>query len=97
MSSEEDVGEGGARAPPGTRTAQIRVSPDQSDRQKARRLLAGNCQSTEIVSNSVCSRTTPNAHHFIWGEGIRTGPREGLKAIDNGFLGGCWEHRNPGS
>lgn len=40
--------------------SQTRVSPGLSDEQKTRRLLAGNCQFTEIVSISVYSHPTPN-------------------------------------
>ncbi|CAK6449173.1 unnamed protein product [Pipistrellus nathusii] len=68
--------------------SQTQVSPDPSDVQKARQLSAGNCQSTEIVSISVYSLPTPNTHHLIWGESIRTGPQEGPKAIEKGFFGG---------
>lgn len=79
---------GSSLARPALWGSQTRASPDQSDMQKARWLLAGNCQSTEIVSTSVYSHTIPNAHHLTWGKGILTGPWEGLKAKDNGFLGG---------
>lgn len=78
---------GSSLARPALWGSQTRVSPDPSDVQKARRLLAGNCQSTEIVPISVYSHPTPNTHHLTWGESIRTGPWEGPKATDNSFWG----------
>lgn len=78
---------GSSLARPALWGSQTRVSPDPSDVQKARRLLEGNCQSTEIVSTSVYRHPTPNTHHLIWGKSIRTGPWEDPKAIEKGFLG----------